>query len=390
MGFFAGRVTCVRFRVSGAPVRTFGEPHLEKLAAHMIGRQRVASGDGSSVGWLAGDHILDTKFELAKNIVNDALHFALRTDEQKVPADLLRAYTQIELEGLAAQNPSGIPSSRQKRQARLNAKERLDNESRDGRYLRRKAFPVLWDAPSGELLAGTTAVTAIDRLVTLFKETFDRKLEMLGAGRHAFSLMEPDDLARRVDDAQPAAFVSGQAAEIAWAPDEANRDFLGNEYLLWLWHHLENESDEITLSDGSEVAVMIARTLQLECPRGQTGKESISSDGPAKLPEALRAIQAGKLPRKMGLTLVRHDATYELTLQAESLAIGSARLPAPEGDDDRARLEERVTQLRHLLETLDLVYQAFLRRRLGDGWTKELARIRKWLRPERAMAVTAP
>ena len=389
MGFFAGRVTCVRFRVSGAPVRTFGEPHLEKLAAHMIGRQRVASGDGSSVGWLAGDHILDTKFELAKNIVNDALHFALRTDEQKVPADLLRAYTQIELEGLAAQNPSGIPSSRQKRQARLNAKERLDNESRDGRYLRRKAFPVLWDAPSGELLAGTTSVTAIDRLVTLFKETFDRKLEMLGAGRHAFSLMEPGDLSRRVDDAQPAAFVSGNSEEIAWTPDEANRDFLGNEYLLWLWHHLENESDEITLSDGSEVAVMIARTLQLECPRGQTGKESISSDGPAKLPEALRAIQAGKLPRKMGLTLVRHDASYELTLQAESLAIGSARLPAPEGEDDRARLEERVTQLRHLLETLDLIYQAFLRRRLGDGWSKELAHIRKWLRAERAMASAA-
>ena len=386
MGFFAGRVTCVRFRVSGAQVRTFGEPQLEKLYEHAIGKQRIASRDGSQAGWLAGDHILDTKFDLAKNVVNDALHFALRTDEQKIPSDLLRAYTQVELEGLAASNPSGIPSGRQKRQARLAAKERLEDEARDGRYLRRKSFPVLWDAPSGELLAGTTAMTALDRLVTLFKETFDRKLEPLGAGRHAFSLMEPDDLSRRVDDSEPATFVSGNTAEIAWTPDEANRDFLGNEYLLWLWHHLENESDVVTLSDGSEVALMIARTLQLECPRGQTGKESISSDGPAKLPEALRAIQAGKLPRKMGLTLVRHDATYELTLQAESLAIGSARMPAPEGEDDRARLEERVTQLRHLLETLDLLYQAFLRRRLGDGWSKEMGRIRKWLRSEPALA----
>ncbi len=131
---------------------------------------------------------------------------------------------------------------------------------------------------------------------------------------------------------------------------------------------------------------MITRTLVLECPRGQTGKESISSDGPAKLPEALRAIQAGKLPRKMGLTLARHDATYELTLQAESLAIGSARLPAPEAEDDRARLEERITQLRHLLETLDLVYHAFLRRRLGDGWARELGRIRKWLKRDREPA----
>ena len=43
--------------------------------------------------------------------------------------------------------------------------------------------------------------------------------------------------------------------------------------------------------------------------------------------------------------------------------ISSARLPAPEASDDRGRLEERITQLRHLLETLDLLYDAFSERR---------------------------
>jgi hypothetical protein len=385
MGFFTGRVTCTRFRVTGRPPRTFGPEHLEKLAAHAIGRQRVAAGDGSQAGWVAGDHILDTRFDLAKNVVNDAMHFALRVDEQKVPADLLRAYSQVELEALAAQNPSGQPSSRQKRQARLTAKERLEDEARDGRFLRRRAFPLLWDGPSGELLVGTTSATALDRLVTLFHETFGGRFEMLGAGRQAFQIAEAHDRARRVDDATPTVFVPNQPAEVAWDPDEASRAFLGNEYLLWLWYHLENESDAVALSDGSEVVAMVARTLVLECPRGQYGKESISSDGPAKLPEALRAIQAGKLPRKMGLTLVRHDQSYELTLQAETLAMGGARLPAPEGEDDRARLEERVTQLRHLLETLDLLYDAFLRRRLSDDWPKESGRMKKWLqRDDRA------
>ncbi len=344
----------------------------------------------AQVGWIAGDHILDTKFDLAKNVVNDALHFAMRIDEQKVPGDLLRTYTQVEMEALAAHNPSGIISGRQKRQARLTAKERLEDEAKDGRYLRRKWFPLLWDAPSGELLVGTTSVTALDRLATLLHETFERKLDIHAAGRQAFQLMEADELARRVDDAAPTSYVANQPAEIAWMPDETNRDFLGNEYLLWLWYHLETVSDAIALSDGSEVVGMVARSLVLECPRGQYGKESISSDGPAKLPEALRAIQAGKLPRKMGLTLVRHDASYELTLQAESLAIGSARLPAPEGEDDRARHEERVTQLRHLLETLDLMYQAFLRRRLGDDWAKELGRMKKWLQRDDRKAAGNP
>ena len=381
MGFLTGRVTCMRFRVSGNPPRSFGTEDLDKLAENAIGKQRVASGDGSQAGWIAGDHILDTEFDLAKNVVNDTLNVSMRVDEQKIPTDLLRAYYQVELKALTATNPSGHPSGKQKRQAREYAKDRLENEARDGRYLRRKAIPVLWDAPSNELLVGTTSVTALDRLVALFHHTFERKFELLGAGKQAFAQAEATGRTRSVDDAKLTGFTpGGQVSETAWMPDENSRDFLGNEFLLWLWYFLENESDTLKLSDDSEVALMIARSLALECPRGQSGRESISSDGPAKLPEAHRAVQAGKLPRKMGLTLVRHESQYELTLQAETLAIGSARLPAVEGDDDRARLDERVTQVRHLLETVDLVYAAFLQRRLDDSWPKEAAKLKKWLR----------
>ena len=28
-------------------------------------------------------------------------------------------------------------------------------------------------------------------------------------------------------------------------PDETSRDFLGNEFLLWLWYYLENERDTL-------------------------------------------------------------------------------------------------------------------------------------------------
>src|SRR3954447_26688535 len=97
MGFFTGRITCLRYRVAGKPLRTFGPEHLEKLAQHAIGTQKIATSDGSQAGWLAGDHILDTQFDLAKNVINDTLHFALRIDEVKVPSDLLRAYYQVEL-----------------------------------------------------------------------------------------------------------------------------------------------------------------------------------------------------------------------------------------------------------------------------------------------------
>lgn len=383
MGFFSGRVSFLRFRVSGEAPGLFGPDHLARLEAHRIGNQRVAAADGVECGWIAGEHILDTTFELEKNIVNDTLQFGLRIDTTKLPADLLRAYTAIELQALASKNPSGRPSLRQKREAREAARYRIEEEAKDGRYLRRKAYPVLWDAQSNELLFGATSVTALDRLLTLFEHTFGQRFEFLTAGVLAHQLAEAHRLTRGIDDALVSPFVPhASTGEAVWVLDETSRDFLGNEFLLWLWHYLENEDDTIRLSDGSEATLMLTSTLTLECPRGQTGKESITHEGPTRLPEARRAIQSGKLPRKAGLTMVRHDTQYDLTLGAEFLAVSGARMPAPESAEERARLEERVTQLRHLIETFDLVYEAFVTRRASDQWAKELTRLQKWLTRE--------
>jgi hypothetical protein len=383
MGFLSGRMTCARFRVQGRAPRQFGPEHLERLQQNVIGSQRIATSDGVQCGWIAGDHILDTRFDLAKNIIDDTLQFALRIDSLKIPADLLRAYTQIELAGLAQSNPSGLPSARQKREARTLAKERLDQEAEDGRFLKRKSYPVMWDCRSNELLAGTSAVTVLDRLHPLFEETFKARFEPLAAGRQAIGMAEVRQQTRNLDDCRPSPFVPNiTPEEYAWLPDEASRDFLGNEFLLWLWYMVERETDSIKVLDGSEVAVMLARNLVLECPRGMTGRESITSDGPTSLPEARRAIQAGKLPRKAGLTLSRHDKQYELTLQGESMVISGARLPPPDSIEERPRQEERIASIRHLLETLGLLYDAFAERRLGADWNKDLAAIRKWMHAE--------
>jgi hypothetical protein len=135
------------------------------------------------------------------------------------------------------------------------------------------------------------------------------------------------------------------------------------------------------------VTLMLARTLNLECPRGVTGHETISHEGPTRLPEARRAIQSGKLPRKVGLTLVRHGEQYELTLHAETLGVGGAKLPPPdEAADARGKLDDRANQLRALIETLDLLYNAFGEKRFGKDWEAELAGMQKWLKREERRA----
>lgn len=390
MGFLTGRATFLRFAVAGRAPAAFGPEHIDRLSDRKAGRQRVAAADGVETGWTAGASVLDTDFTLEKNVVNDALAFALRVDTDRLPGDLMHAYYAAELAAAAKENPSGFASARQKREAKDAARERLEEEAKDGRFRRRKAIQVLWDRRSNELLFGATSLTQVDRLCGLFEQTFGARLDCVTAGGRAARIAELRQRTRALDDAGPTPFLYGCAPEVAWVADEASRDWLGNEFVLWLWYVTDARTDTFALSDGSEAVLMLARTLTLECPRGQTGTDTFRHEGPARLPEAKRAARAGKLPRRAGLTIVRRDRPFELTLHAETLGVGAAKLPPPPEDatDARARLDERVDAVRELQEVVDLLYDSFLGARLDPAaWADEVAGVKAWLgRPERAAA----
>lgn len=376
MGFLNGRVTYVRYRVGGDAPLPFDLDVLEQVEAHAVGKHGLGdAADGVTFGWSGGDHVLDVNFTADKNLLNDALHLAIRIDTNKIPGDLLRAYTRIETDARAHLNPSGFANKAQKQEAKEAAIARAETEAADGRFRRRKHTPVLWDGTTNTLYAGTNSAAILDRLQNLFRETFDRNLEPITAGSLA---------AERVgSNFAPVAFLGSDphaVTQVAWAESDPNRpDHWGNEFLMWLWHALQNDGDTLELADGSEATVMFAKTLMLDCPRGLTGTDSLKDEGPSKLPEAFRAIQSGKLPRKAGLIVVRNGVQYDLTLQAETLAVSGLALPKVEGASGRDAQIARIDSLRHLVETLDLMYDLYGRRRTGPDWAGDLGRIRLWL-----------
>ena len=196
------------------------------------GRQKIASADGVDLGWGAESHVLDKDFQPAKNIINYALFFDLCVDVAKLPADKLKAYYEVELKALSAMNDSGLPTAKQKREAKEAARDRLEVEAKDGRYKKRKLVPVMWDSVTNEVLFGATSLTHVDRLVSLFQQTFGFGLEPVSAGKRAHELA-----ATAVDDSLSSAFIPGvSAGDVAWIPDDTSRDFLGNEFFLWLWY----------------------------------------------------------------------------------------------------------------------------------------------------------
>ena len=225
-------------------------------------------------------------------------------------------------------------------------------------------FPVLWDARSQVLYAGSTSTNCPGPLASPLPRNVrsDPRADHRGRPRGRRRRMTP-----------PACWTFPAIhPSVAWSDSQADSlDFLGNEFLVWIWHTLQNDGGTVELADGSEVAVTLAKTLLLDCPRGETGRDQLTDDTPTRLPEAFRALQAGKLPRKAGMILARQGAQYELTLQAETLAVSGASLPKPEGNgisplEIAGRAPRKPPP--SCRDTRPL-FNAYLSRRISTDWT---------------------
>lgn len=381
MPFLSGRVSFDRFVVSGKSPRQFGEEQLRQLRKHAIAEGDTDTAEAPRVGFLAGRHLFDLEFEPAKNIIAETLHAALRIDVSRVPAPLRKAWLEIELAALARGSETGRITRTMRQEAREAVQARCEEELKSGRFLRMQQAHFLWDLQPGLVYAGSASSTVQDHLRALFELAFNVRLERLTAGSLAEQLAEPNGWQSGWDALQPSRLTAPDALEqFDWLSDRDDcADWLGNEFLLWLWWWLDTQDDVVSLPDDTQVTCMLSRTLSLQCPRGETGKETISAEVPTALPEAFRAIQSGKLPRRVGLTLVREGETYDLTLQPETLTVSGAAIDPAEGASEGTPLESRIASLRRLTETLDLLFQAFCQQRLTKSWRAQEEAITEWL-----------
>ena len=389
MGFLSGSASFARYRITNDPTGVFGEEHLKLLSEHKIKSSGRNLYEQPSVGFLGGAHILDTKFDFEKNILEEAMHFAIRIDSCQIPGPIKRAWTHIELSGALKDNPSGRPSKVQREEARDAVEARCAEESKKGNYQKMTVIPILWDSATETLFVGNTSEKTIDFCLSFMHDVFELEFSKISSGKLALEFANSAETTAAVYDASPAPFHPGTEGKVIWWNGmKDNYDFLGNEFLLWLWWNWQINDGTILLNDESEVAGLFARSLSLDCPLGENGKETISSDSPVTLPEAVLAIRNGKLPRKAGLTLVRNGEQYDLALQAETFSIGSARIKQLGNDVAAADHFDRIESLRQLVATLDLTFDVFCTARFSGEWAKELQKIQSWLTSDQAVKKT--
>jgi hypothetical protein len=385
MGFPSGSVSFRRFVVIGNGPTAPDQALLDKLSEHALRPPELGVPEEVEYGWSGGQHVFDAAFTFDHNIFADAVHFALRIDTNKVPGELKKAYQIMEEEALAATNPSGFISKNQKKEAKETVRAKLEDELRSGKFRRSKLSPILWDVGHSMLYCAASNST-FEKLAELFERSFGLELQPLTAGSLALRHLEPTGKRRDYEDLRPTRFVpgpngEGEYPEYPWvAKGPEPKDFLGNEFLLWLWHEADHRSGIITTESAGEVTLYIDRSLDLDCAYGQTGRDTLRGDGPSRMPEAKDALRSGKLPRRAGLVIDAFKQQYSLNFNPESIAFGCAKLPEVE-DAETARVvfEERVSLIRDLCQSIDGLFDTFLKVRTSSSWEGQVNGLRKWI-----------
>lgn len=385
MGFASGTMSFRRFAVMGESPKAIEQSMLDALSEHALRVGEVCVPEEVAYGWSGGRHILDGNFSFEHNVYGDALLFGLRIDTNKVPGELKKAYQLMEEEAQAAQNPSGFISKNQKREAKEITARKIEDDLRSGQFRRSKLVPVLWDLPSQTVYCSASASTE-EKLLEIFERTFDLTLMPLSAGSLSLRTLEPKGRRRDYEDLKPTRFVIGpegenQSAEYPWvAKGPEPKDFLGNEFLVWLWHEADRNGGIVPTTRGRDATILFDRSLDLDCVFGQTGKDSLRGQGPTRMPEALDALRSGKVPRKAGIIVDANGQQYSFNFNAETFGIGSLKLPdVEEAETPRVVLEERITMLRDFCQTIDGLFDSFLKTRGSSSWESHTTQLRRWI-----------
>ncbi|MDB5322326.1 MAG: hypothetical protein JWN40_3957 [Phycisphaerales bacterium] len=384
MGFDSGSITFRRFAVVGEFPAQVNEQTLEKIAEHAL-KPGEFGVEETEYGWNGGRHIFDDQFSFENNVFADCLFFALRIDSNKVPGTVKKAYTLIEEAAIARKNPSGFISKSQKKEAKETVAQKIEEDMKSGKFRRSKIIPLLWDL-ANQTVYCTAAAANFEKFAEIFERTFKCELQPLSAGSLGQRLLVENGKRRDYEDLKPTRFAFGPEGEgqhpdypwVAKGPEPKN--FLGNEFLLWLWHHADAKDGEVATKTAGAVSLLFDRLLDLDCTYGATGKDALRGTGPTRMPEAKDALRTGKVPRKAALTIHAQGNQFDFTFNPEQFLVASAKLPdIDDVDSPRALFEERIALLRDLAKTVDAMYQAFLAVRASSAWEGQATTIRKWI-----------
>jgi recombination associated protein RdgC len=158
-------------------------------------------------------------------------------------------------------------------------------------------------------------------------------------------------------------------------------DFLGRDFLTWLWFRSETGEGRFNLprTGAAELWFDGPVTLQSE---GSAGAEKVVCSSEV-LTEARFALKEGRKVVQATLRITTGDDEWVCVMDALWLNFKSVKIPGTmrdKGEDPEGLFYERVFLMERLTGIMDELYGSFLDLRLSPAWREEeLPRLNAWV-----------
>ncbi|MFA4987141.1 MAG: recombination-associated protein RdgC [Candidatus Brocadiia bacterium] len=375
MGIIAGSTTFTRYYASKTKIDPFGEgfeQNIRRNASHNI---ETLSTD-KAVGWVAPTHLLDANLSLEKTVFGDWLCIVMRADHRSVPSNLLKAYVEIEIDGLLRNGKGKIA-----RKEKLEIAEKVHDEMIKKVLPRIAGTDVAWNLKTGDVFVGTQSAAALDSFAVLFKDTFG--VEVYPADiREMVGRFGSEELSFKFSDLLPSNFTQKEAP--SQNPDGSvlplADEFIGREFLTWLWYASETRSGDFKLLDKTSVSILVEDFLVFATGEKEGQKSILRNGTPTSSAEAYISMKSGRMLEKAKITLADSEQEWHFTLSSNSLSISGLKLPKGEERHPAGRARERCDALRRLEKYIDGLFLSFLKLRTGEKeWEIERRRLMDWI-----------
>ncbi len=160
--------------------------------------------------------------------------------------------------------------------------------------------------------------------------------------------------------------------------------FLGNEFLTWLWHAIENTPGLLPTIDPELAALEVGNRMVLENHAHEAPEVVTIKGDDAGLEEAMMALRKGAMVAEMNLHYRSGDHEWRFNLKGESLSLAGLKPPETGAVESQEEIEGALLERVYLCEKatglVDALYGHFIHLRVSDGWKEEtVPAIKKWI-----------
>ena len=385
MGARSGSLTFTRFFTQGALPKDLRRKFLEAAKLRVFEPLKPEDEALEATGWCVMERPFDLELDSAKLFHDSYVQLGFRVDRYRIPGALLKSQISDEEQRTLGRT----------KKAKLSRNEKLEIKERVVMRLRKKVIPtskaidLVWHLDTGNVLFFGHSKRMLGDFAALFEKTFGLALvedsPYAAATRSGLSR----ELERALKVIEPLSFSSGRKRLAKKSKDSQPEDespseppseeddlleriestrFLGCEFLLWLWLRAELVSKPISLGELGDFDVWLDNHLTLQSDIDPNERVTVRGAAPSGSAEAREAVRSQKFPVRARVAIRNEERDFACVLVAQRFAVASGVIPAVLTKDADDAFQERMALVERLSLSLDGLYAAFLRERLGSPW----------------------